>query len=502
MGLTKNKAWSAVISILTLILFNAVSFLIPSYHSISFWMGYGFACFSNLFLLFVTIYTLSAPDKEKIFFRLSPLMIAWIYFIVQTAFSLYQMFGSNYPYFAVVITDIIIAVVMSVLLILSLIAEREIQQSESEIESKVFYIKKLKTDLDMLSTDNEKLFSKIKLLAEMVRFSDPMSHSNLKPIENKIENKFYMIRDNLDNISIALAACDDMEKLLNERNEKCKLFKHIPETKNKKDNSGIGIMAATFAIISFVLIVILTTSFIILPNGKYNEAMTLYNNGDYDMALLHFEKMGNYRNSVNMVNIINEKIIDKNYETAMEYYKNQQYNEALKLFEKIGDYKESKDMIEQIYNKLEVGGDIYFGEYNGVQLAWKILKTEKTRMLLILKNPIEDIAFNDELKNITYENSTIRKWLNNEFIDDFSETQKNRIIKENELNDNIFIFSTDEYEEYKNVIDFKTTTDWWLKTKTDAGMMYVDKWGNVNNYGESVVRTMGVRPCVWINLIY
>ena len=39
-----------------------------------------------------------------------------------------------------------------------------------------------------------------------------------------------------------------------------------------------------------------------------------------------------------------------------------------------------------------------------------------------------------------------------------------------------------------------------IRTKTPAGMMFVNKDGEINENGEIVVRAMGVRPCVWINL--
>lgn len=123
-------------------------------------------------------------------------------------------------------------------------------------------------------------------------------------------------------------------------------------------------------------------------------------------------------------------------------------------------------------------------------------------MFLITETPVEVLAFNDELKNITYETSSIRTWLNDDFLEEFSEEQKSRILKsEDGLNDNIFILSEEEYQGYAETISFNTISDWWLRTKTDAGMMYVyGESSEVNTYGESVVRAMGVRPCVWISL--
>ena len=123
-------------------------------------------------------------------------------------------------------------------------------------------------------------------------------------------------------------------------------------------------------------------------------------------------------------------------------------------------------------------------------------------MLLIAHNPVEVLAFNDELKNITYETSTIRNWLNEDFLEEFSDDQRSRIIKSDEgLNDDMFLLTEDQYNEYSENLSLNTYHDWWLRTKTDAGMMYVyGENSEVNTYGESVVRNMGVRPCVWISL--
>ena len=165
------------------------------------------------------------------------------------------------------------------------------------------------------------------------------------------------------------------------------------------------------------------------------------------------------------------------------------------------DYKDSKDRIEQIHNKFANGGEIYFGTYKGNTVLWTILKTEQDRMLLITKDSVENIAFNDEVKNITYENSTIRDWLNSGFVKEFSEGQKERILKQTENSDDeIFILNKEEYEEYSKNLSLNTDSDWWLRTKTPAGMMFVNEAGEVNKNGESVVRAIGVRPCVWISL--
>lgn len=502
MGFTKNKAWSIVISLIALIVFNVVAFILPVEHSILFWMGYTFEIFSNLFLLVTALITLNKTNINDTFHGLPALSVSWIYFIVQTVLSIWQMNSNDFSYSIGIIIDALLAAGTTVILIVTYAAGREIKEIEETVSEKVFYIKNLKSEIELLSVEDAKLSVQLKDLKDTVRFSDPMSHSQLIPLENKIANKFNVLKDNLDNVSMASMICDEMQQLLTERNKKCRLLKNVPEPQKEKDNSGIGILTVTLGVVSAVSILILVLCFVIIPNNKYSQALLLYNDGRYEEALTAFDALGNYKDSLIKVKDIKDKIIDKKYQSAENCYKKQQYVEAAKLYNELGDYKDSKDKIEQIYNKFALGGEIYFGVYKKEPIAWKILKTEKSRMLLITQTPIETLAFNDELKNITYETSSVRNWLNNDFLTEFSEEQKSRILKTDDgLNDDIFILSEEDYKEYSGSISFNTISNWWLKTKTDAGMMFVyGENGEVNTTGESVVRAMGVRPCVWISL--
>lgn len=61
---------------------------------------------------------------------------------------------------------------------------------------------------------------------------------------------------------------------------------------------------------------------------------------------------------------------------------------------------------------------------------------------------------------------TIRDWLNSGFVKEFSEGQKERILKQTENSDDeIFILNKEEYEEYSKNLSFNTDSDWWLRTK-------------------------------------
>ena len=50
MGFTKNKAWSIVIALILITVFNVAMFTLPLEHGIMFWMGYSFEIFSVIFV--------------------------------------------------------------------------------------------------------------------------------------------------------------------------------------------------------------------------------------------------------------------------------------------------------------------------------------------------------------------------------------------------------------------------------------------------------------------
>lgn len=502
MGFTKNKAWSITAAVILIIVFNVTMFILPLEHTVTFWMGYSFELFSCIFLLATSLVLLSSPHINDKFHKLPVLSVGWIYFAVQTFVSIKQMTSPEFPYFLGITTDIILAALTSIILIFTFAAGREVKDTEDKINKKVFYIKNLRSELQSLNANDNKSAEALRKLAEKVRFSDPMSHSNLSDIEIKITNKLDILKDCLDNEAMTIAVCSDMEQLLDERNKKCRLLKNVPEPKNEKDNSGLGIISVTFGIISTALLVFMLSYFVFIPSSKYNNALKLYTEQNYDAALNEFEKLGAYKDSVYKIAEIKEKITEEKYMSAEAFYKSLSYIDALKLYEELGDYKDSKDKAEQIHNKFTNSGELYFGTYKGEAILWTILKTESDKMLLITKDCAENISFNDEVKNVTYEDSTLRKWLNSDFIKDFSESQRERILKSPENSDDeIFILNKEEYKNYSKNLSFKTNSDWWLNTKTSDGMMCVyGQSGKINETGESVVKAIGVRPCVWINL--
>ena len=71
----------------------------------------------------------------------------------------------------------------------------------------------------------------------------------------------------------------------------------------------------------------------------------------------------------------------------------------------------------------KIGSIISFGDYN-----WRVLDTQENAVLIITEEIIEQRAYHDARNDITWADCSLRKYLNGEFYDRFTATDKSRII--------------------------------------------------------------------------
>ncbi|MCR4595006.1 MAG: DUF6273 domain-containing protein, partial [Clostridiales bacterium] len=186
------------------------------------------------------------------------------------------------------------------------------------------------------------------------------------------------------------------------------------------------------------------------------------------------------------------------------------------------------------YNNINVGDRFNFGAYNnGEDITWRVLAKEENKILVISDKALFDMSYNEEYTGITWEKCTLRKYLNNDFLNNcFSEENQKRILKTKVINDNnpeyetsggadtvdkVFLLSIDEANKYFTSDNDRKARDirgqkswWWLRSPGNhsynaAYVYYVgsvsDRGAYVNcngNYGDHV--DGAVRPALWINL--
>ena len=72
---------------------------------------------------------------------------------------------------------------------------------------------------------------------------------------------------------------------------------------------------------------------------------------------------------------------------------------------------------------VQVGDIIVFGDYE-----WLVLEVNAETMLIITKNIIFRKPFHNTWEGVTWEESTLRHYLNNDFLDTFTEAERKRIL--------------------------------------------------------------------------
>ena len=549
MKISKGQGMSLFSAIAIFGIFNTVVFLAPLAHTVVFWLGYFFALFALITMALTLILYFGKPVKEDKFLSLPAVKVSWTYFVLQIALSVWEMIAFPLSYLPALIINLVVGAIFAIIVLSLYAAAGKIDKSEQYTAEKVIFIKQLKLKLESIETDDVDLAKKIKELAEDMRFSDQMSHSKLAEIESELDSTVDALVESVSDVENATALCSKATKLLKTRNEQCKMYKGVKDpvaAQAQKSDNGLGLAFAGVCVMLALFLITLSVCFVVVPQVKYNDAVELMKAEKYDEATAAFTNLESYRDSEEKIEEIKTTLLDKDYDAAIALLNAEKYDEATKAFTKLGDHrdskakveeiritildnkyaeaeklfndgkyaeainiystlgshKDSKLRIEQISNRLGDGDVLYFGTYNNKPIAWKIMKTESNKMLLLAEKPIVQKPFTDDIKKITWETSSLRNWLNDEFINSFSVEQQNQIISTTigNTNDKVFLLSVDEIVELAKTVRFKTEEEWWTSTSAENGIKYMTATGWVISKGDQVVRDKGVRPAIWISL--
>lgn len=285
--------------------------------------------------------------------------------------------------------------------------------------------------------------------------------------------------------------------------EQIKELKREAEQTKKKTKKIVKISIPIICVcIAFFFI--LTT--VIIPNEKYKEALTKINSGDYISAYTILESLGDYKDS-----------------------------QEIKL-----------DCKKQLLEKAEIGDIVKFGSYeqdnvtsNGKEdIDWKVLAKKKGKTLLISKYGLDCKPYNVKYEGVTWETSSIRRWLNEEFIQTAFTADEQKWIAEitvenpdnskygtkggRNTQDKIFLFSIGEAEVYFASDEARACTPtayavangayqneengncwWWLRSpgRYQYNAAFVNLVGGVYAFGNDVDHdNNAVRPALWVDI--
>ena len=239
-------------------------------------------------------------------------------------------------------------------------------------------------------------------------------------------------------------------------------------------------------------------------------------------------------------------IPDKKYNDAMALKNNKEYYEAYNAFIDLQGYKDSEEQAQNILSHYStvlknpaVGDYVYFGEMNQESdtqnnekqpVEWIVIDKTDTKILLLSKYILswQEYGYDET----TWENSSIRKWLNDSLYNEiFTETEKNSIlltelsndknpnyetVVEKSTEDKIFLLNISEITKYlpttksretnainKIVNDNFSSSSYWLRTagnnpRTKACVNMNS--GGIFFSGRKVTSQIGVRPAMWVSI--
>ena len=184
----KNSAKGYVILGILFALVSIIAFAVPTAKTATFWIAYVFtaAAFAAQIIIWRTALGKEALKSKFLGFPI--VHIGIVYAIIQViAFAVF-MFVPTLPAWSAIVACFVITGVSAVCMISADAGRNEIERVEAKVQKKVFYIRELQADVELLADNETDTASKTALsqLAEKIRFSDPMSNEQLANLENKI----------------------------------------------------------------------------------------------------------------------------------------------------------------------------------------------------------------------------------------------------------------------------------------------------------------------------
>ena len=220
----KNSKLGYAVLGIVFVLFNVIAFAIPTVKTGTFWIAYAFSVVAFASQIGIWKVALGKEDTLKSKFLGFPVVhIGIVYLIVQTVVFAVFMAVPTLPAWSAIVVCTLVLGIFAICMISAEAGRGEIERIETKVKQKVFYIKSLQVDVELLvnSESDGAIKKALQKLAEKIRFSDPMSLPELETIEKEIADKTNTLKTAADKLTVIA----EIDALLAERNAKIKILK-------------------------------------------------------------------------------------------------------------------------------------------------------------------------------------------------------------------------------------------------------------------------------------
>ena len=282
------------------------------------------------------------------------------------------------------------------------------------------------------------------------------------------------------------------EKVKKEKAPKAPKEPKVPKEPREKKEFPVKTLMIVMIALVVVAAVVLLGIFVIKPKAAIGSATRMAEKGDVAEAYEALDRMS--------------KATDDD-------------DEAKGLKSVLEDAAQRKQEIQQKVFDTRKTAELKFGKYD-----WIVLEERDGKALVITKDIISQLVYHNVADDITWEECSLRAYLNGAFLNEFSAEEKARIVETQNKNtnnpeysvkngkdtkDSIFLLSLEEAnlyfkDEASRAAKFQHAYGWWWLRS--AGMYenlaaMVTSDGTIAYTGSGVTyANRGVRPAMWIKM--
>ena len=225
----------SIIWAICLAIFNAVVFITPneicgvSKFDASFWVGYIFIVVAFVMQIICAFCALSAKNINKIFYKFPLISISYAGLIAMLIVGTVFMTVPKLPEWIAIIICAIVLSINVIAIIKATATAVVVNNIDTKIEGKTFFIKKLISDAQnvMGYSENDELCADAKMVYEAIRYSDPITNESLLDIDSQIRKQFdafaYAVKSG--DVELSKETSKELVRMIETRNHRGKISK-------------------------------------------------------------------------------------------------------------------------------------------------------------------------------------------------------------------------------------------------------------------------------------
>lgn len=193
------------------------------------WTAYLFTVLSFVLLTGNYVLPLHGKSDKEQFYSLPVLIVSITYWIAQILVGSILILFSSVSVKIAVILEVVLLTSYLIIALFLLLCRRDVQNHDVDINDRIVFMQLLSNDVAAIidKATDDAIRSRLEDLQDAIHSSDPMSHTSLALVNQKISNKIADLVDLANDNDVVKVGnmIDEIEQMLTERNRKCKILK-------------------------------------------------------------------------------------------------------------------------------------------------------------------------------------------------------------------------------------------------------------------------------------